>query len=88
MERQPDETVFDQAAESITKAVKGRCSNCGRGATGMAAPDLDDLEAIIAIRDGFNKHRRSFSPLVEEQFRRLDRTIGYLHRMIEGGRDG
>jgi hypothetical protein len=54
----------------------------------MAPPVLDDLEALIAIRDGFNKHRRSFSPIIEDQFRRFDSVIGYLHRMIAGTRHG
>lgn len=82
-----DDELFRAAADRIKSDVEGTCPSCGRGAANMAAPDLDDLEAIIRIRDGFNKFRRDFSPAVAEQFRRLDRTISYLHRMIAGSRD-
>jgi hypothetical protein len=85
MERNSD-AVFGEAVHDIQRAVESTCSKCGRGAAGVAAPTLDDLEALIAIRDGFNQHRRSFSPLVEEQFRRFDSTISYLHRMIAGSK--
>ena len=85
MEHREDD-VFSDALQSIVQRVEGTCATCGRGAAGMAPPTLDDLEALIAIRDGFNKHRRSFSPIVEDQFRRFDSVIGYLHRMIAGSR--
>jgi hypothetical protein len=82
-----NDELFRAAADSIAEEVEGTCLRCGRGAANVAAPTLDDLEAIMLIRDGFNKFRRDFSPAVAEQFRRLDRTISYLHRMIAGTRD-
>jgi hypothetical protein len=86
MEKQGDDALYGDAVHSIQEAAAGTCPSCGRGAAGSAAPDLDDLEALISIRDGFNKHRRNFTPIVEDQFRRFDRTISYLHRMIAGSR--
>lgn len=87
MERQNDDDLYREALYSIKSAAEDTCNRCGRGAASMAAPDLDDLEALIRIRDGFNKHRRNFTPAVEEDFRRFDRAIGYLHRMIQGSKE-
>jgi hypothetical protein len=84
VEKQNNEDVFREAAEAIEQQIKQTCPVCGRGAADTKAPDLADLEALIRIRDGFNKHRRSFTPLIERDFRRFDQTIGYLHRMIAG----
>jgi hypothetical protein len=85
MERKDDE-VFGAAIGAISERAAQTCPTCGRGAADSAAPTLDDLEALINIRDGFNKHRKDFSPLVEDHFRRFDRTISYLHRMIAGSK--
>ena len=76
--------VYANAADTISQRIKQTCPTCGRGAADTKPPDLADLEALIAIRDGFNAHRRSFTPLIREQFDRFDQTIGYLHRMIAG----
>lgn len=76
--------VFKDIADTIAQRIKQTCPVCGRGAADTKAPDLRDLEALIAIRDGFNAHRRSFTPLIREQFQRFDETIAYLHRMIAG----
>lgn len=84
MERTPDDSVYREAADSITQQIKQTCPICGRGAADTKAPDFLDLEAMIRIRDGFNRHRRNFSPLLEKDFRRFDETIAYLHRMIAG----
>lgn len=81
---QADDRLFQDIAETIQQRIKQTCPVCGRGAADTKPPDLRDLEALIAIRDGFNAHRRAFTPLIREQFERFDQTIAYLHRMIAG----
>lgn len=78
------EELVHHAADNIQESLSQTCPTCGRGAASLAVPTTEDLEALIEIRDGFNTLRRNFSPEVEEQFRRFDRTISYLNRMIAG----
>lgn len=82
--RREEERLFGEVSDTIAQRIKQTCPVCGRGAADTKAPDLRDLEALIAIRDGFNAHRRQFTPLIREQFERFDLTIAYLHRMIAG----
>lgn len=84
MEQNPADDVFASAVETIRRATEDTCPHCKRGAASFSAPDYEDLEALMSIRDGFNKHRRNFSPLVEDQFQRFNKTIAYLHRLIAG----
>lgn len=86
MEDNSDSQVFGDAVQSINESIRSTCSSCGRGAAGLPTPDLDDLEALIQIRDGFNARRLDFSPAMAERFRRFENTIGYLHVLIEGTR--
>lgn len=79
-----DDKLFGDIANTIQQRIKQTCPVCGRGAADTKPPDLRDLEALISIRDGFNAHRRTFTPLIREQFERFDQTIAYLHRMIAG----
>lgn len=79
-----DDDVYREVSATIHQRIKQTCPVCGRGAADTKPPDLRDLEALISIRDGFNAHRRSFTPLIKEQFDRFDQTIAYLHRMIAG----
>ena len=83
-----DDSVYSRIAETVEDSIRSTCPTCKRGAAGLPTPDLADLEAIITIRDGFNKHRRDFTPAMAERFRRLDSIVGYLHVLIEGSRDG
>ena len=78
--------LIKQAAEQLDASVRQRCEYCGRGAAKMALPTLEDLEAIMEIRDGFDGLRKDFSPLIADRFRRLDNTINYLHVMIAGSK--
>lgn len=87
MENQ-DDSMYSRVAESVTETVRQTCPTCHRGAAGISPPDLDDLEAIIQIRDGFNKYRRDFSPEMADRFKRLDGIVGYLHLLIEGTTGG
>lgn len=82
--RSQDDSVYSAVAETVQDSIRQSCPMCGRGAAGLPTPDLDDLEALITIRDGFNKHRRDFSPAMADRFQRLDRVISYLHVLIEG----
>ncbi len=81
-----DDSVYGFVAETIQQSIRQTCSLCGRGAAGLPAPTLDDLEALITIRDGFNQHRRDFSPAMSDRFERLNRVVSYLHVLIEGSR--
>lgn len=63
------------------------CPRCKRGALAMRMPDLEDLDACIVIRDGFNKFRRNFSPEMEDRFQRLNHVIAYMHAMIAGTKE-
>jgi hypothetical protein len=82
--RSEDDSVYSRVAETVQESIRSTCPTCHRGAAGLPTPDLDDLEAIITIRDGFNKHRRDFTPAMAERFRRLDSIVSYLHVLIEG----
>ena len=82
-----DDSVYSRAAHTIQESIRQTCPTCGRGAASLPTPDLADLEALITIRDGFNKHRRDFTPAMADRFRRLDGVVGYLHVLIEGTRD-
>lgn len=82
--RREEERLFSEINDTIQQRIKQTCPVCGRGAADSKPPDLRDLEALIAIRDGFNAHRRNFTPLIREQFDRFDQTIAYLHRLIAG----
>lgn len=73
---------------SMEQSIKQACPTCKRGAVNLSAPDFDDLDALVEIRDGFNKHRREFSPEMEERFKKFDKTIAYLHAMMAGSIDG
>lgn len=77
-----------QAANNLGVGFRATCPTCERGGVGLATPTVEDLEALIEIRDGFNDLRRSFTPDVEEKFRRFDNTIGYMHALIVGTKDG
>ena len=82
-----DDSMFGSVAETIQETIRQTCPTCGRGAAGLSTPSLDDLEALITIRDGFNKHRRDFSPTMADTFKRLDSVVSYLHVLIEGTKD-
>ena len=79
-----DDAVYRNVSQTIQDTIRSTCPTCGRGAAGVAPPTLDDLEAITTIRDGFNKHRRDFSPAMADRFKRFDSLVGYLHLLIEG----
>lgn len=77
-----------QAANNIGSGFRASCPTCGRGGVGLVTPTVEDLEALIEIRDGFNDLRRNFTPEMEEKFRRFDTSIGYFHALIVGTTDG
>jgi hypothetical protein len=81
------EDLAGEVAGSMEESIKQACPTCKRGAANLALPAVEDLEALIDIRDGFNKHRRNFSPEMAERFRRFDSTIAYLHAMLAGAQD-
>lgn len=82
------EELAAEAASNIRSATEATCPKCRRGAWGAPVPVVEDLEAMIEIRDGFNNLRRQFTPEVEERFRRFDNVISYVHRLIVGTENG
>lgn len=78
------EELAETVAGTMEESIKQMCPTCKRGAATIAAPTMEDLDALVDIRDGFNKLRREFSPMMAERFQRFDRTISYLHTMIAG----
>jgi hypothetical protein len=81
------EDMAGHVVGAMEQSIKQACPECKRGGVNLPMPAVEDLEALIEIRDGFNKHRRNFSPEMEERFRRFDTTIAYLHAMIAGSED-
>ena len=84
--RTNDDSMYSRVAETIQETIRQSCPTCGRGAASLPTSSLDDLSALIEIRDGFNKHRRDFSATMADRFTRFDRTISYLHVLIDGTR--
>lgn len=80
--------LAEAALNKMELSVRQTCPTCKRGAAGVAPPDLDDLEALVLVRDGFDDFRRNFSPEMADRFRRFDNVIGYLHALIVGSEDG
>lgn len=76
--------ISGRAARDMLESIRKTCPTCKRGGMGLPTPDLNDLEALITIRDGFDKHRRNFSPEMLDVFRRFDRVISYMHSVIAG----
>lgn len=76
--------IAGRAAQDILDGIRKTCPECKRGAMGLPTPDLEDLEALIQIRDGFDAHRRNFTPEMRDVFRRMDRVISYLHSLVAG----
>jgi hypothetical protein len=82
------EDLAGEVVGSMEYSIKEACPTCKRGGVNLPLPEVEDLEALIDIRDGFNKHRRNFSPEMEERFKRFDKTIAYLHAMMAGAQNG
>lgn len=68
------------------QSVRAPCPTCKRGGTGLMMLDYEDLEALIVIKEGFDKYRRNFTPEMAERMNRISKVIGYVHAMIAGTR--
>lgn len=80
--RRTQQEIARRAVIEMENNSRKACPTCRRGAVSIPLPTVDDLEAMIEIRDGFNNLRRSFSPEMEERFKRFDAVISYMHSMI------
>lgn len=60
------------------------CQCCKRGAVELPVPDLQDLEALHRMIEGFDMYRRRFTPEIQVQIDRAKYALGYLNSLHAG----